>query len=367
MLSRFVVSGLMACAILTATLYGQNTRGTRPAATPAGSGLATSQSTASPAPPMGLKDVYAGKFHVGCAGDLPGRYSNAELANIKANYNIVTPENCRKPQPTYPAEGTYNFAASDALVQWCQDNNIKVWGHPLAWHAQTAGWFCQGAEGQPVTREVAMERLKKPIRTMVANLPQEYRVGVINVSVAGAKIELWEKDTYKDYLDQAESWMQNICTQYDGNPYKRLVDMAKIAQEDGVIKGILLHQGESNPNDQQWCNKVKGIYDNLIQDLNLKPEEVPFLAGELKSAEENGRCAAFNTVVLANLPRVLPNSHITSSKGCKGVRDGFHFSIAGFRELGKRYAIRMLKCHGFEPKDAPAVPPAADAVASAAK
>lgn len=191
-------------------------------------------------------------------------------------------------------------------------------------------------------------------RTMVAKLPQDYRVGVINVSVAGAKIELWEKDTYHNYLSTAPSWMQNICKQYDGNPYKRLVDMARIAQKDGVIKGILLHQGESNPNDQQWCNKVKGIYDNLIKDLNLKPEDVPLLAGELKSAEEGGQCAAFNTVVLANLPKALPNSYIISSKGCKGVRDGFHFNTAGMRELGKRYAIQMLKLHGFEYRETPA-------------
>jgi hypothetical protein len=203
-------------------------------------------------------------------------------------------------------------------------------------------------------------------RTMVANLPQEYRVGVINVSVAGAKIELWEKDTYRDYLNTAPAWMKNICKQYDGNPYKRLVDMAKIAQKDGVIRGILLHQGESNPNDKQWCNKVKGTYDNLIKDLDLKPEEVPLLAGELKSAEEGGVCAGFNTAVLADLPKVLPNSYIISSKGCKGVRDGFHFSTAGMRELGKRYALQMLKCHGFESKDAPATQPAAGAAAPAA-
>jgi predicted alpha/beta-hydrolase family hydrolase len=203
-------------------------------------------------------------------------------------------------------------------------------------------------------------------RTMAANMPKDYRVGVINVSVAGAKIELWQKDIYTNYLDRAEPWMKNICKQYNGNPYQRLVDMAKIAQQAGVIRGILLHQGESNPNDQQWCNKVKGIYDNLMKDLNLKPEDVPFLAGELKSAEEGGKCAGFNTAVLANLPKVLPNSYIISSKGCKGVNDGFHFNTAGMRELGKRYAIQMLKCHGFEYREAAAALPAAGATAPAA-
>jgi hypothetical protein len=140
-------------------------------------------------------------------------------------------------------------------------------------------------------------------RAMVASLPDDYRVGVINVSVAGAKIELWEKDRYQEYLDGAADWMKGICRQYYGNPYQRLVDMAKIAQRDGVIKGMLIHQGESNPNDDEWCNKVKGIYDSMVHDLALDPEDVPLLAGELKSVEEGGKCAAFNTEVLAHLPR----------------------------------------------------------------
>jgi hypothetical protein len=145
--------------------------------------------------------------------------------------------------------------------------------------------------------------------------------------------------------------MKNMCKQYGNNPYQRLVDMAKIAQKDGVIKGILLHQGESNPNDQQWCKKVKGIYDDLMKDLNLDPKDVPFLAGELKSAEEHGVCAGFNTAVLAHLPETLPNSYIISSKGVKGTTDQFHFSTPGMRELGKRYAIQMLKLEGFEFKE----------------
>ena len=185
-------------------------------------------------------------------------------------------------------------------------------------------------------------------RTMVANLPEEYRVGVINVSVAGAKIELWGKDSYKSYLDGERDWMKEICKQYDGNPYQRLVDIARIAQQDGVIKGILLHQGESNSSDPEWPDKVKAIYDNLIKDLNLKAKKVPLLAGELKSAEENGICAAFNVKILPYLPKVLPNSYIISSKGVKGTPDQFHFNTAGMRELGRRYAVRMLEIQGFE-------------------
>jgi hypothetical protein len=76
-------------------------------------------------------------------------------------------------------------------------------------------------------------------------------------------------------------------------------------------------------------------------------------------------CYPFNTDVLAHLPEVLPNSYIISSKGVKGSPDQFHFNTAGMRELGRRYAVQMLKIKGFEYNEAPATPPAADAAAPA--
>ncbi len=188
-------------------------------------------------------------------------------------------------------------------------------------------------------------------RTMVANLPKDYRVGVINVSVAGAKIELWGESTYANYIsNEAPDWMKNMVKAYNNNPIQRLIDTAKIAQKDGVIRGILLHQGESNSNDKEWPNKVKAIYDRLIKELQLNPKDVPLLAGELKGKEENGACYRFNLDILPNLPKVLPNAHIISSLGCKGVPDPFHFNTAGMRELGRRYALKMLQLEGFEVK-----------------
>ncbi len=110
---------------------------------------------------------------------ISGAYSDGELANIKANYNVITPENCMKPQPTHPSEDRYNWTTPDALVKWCQENNIKVWGHTLVWHAQTGRLVLPaGADGQPVTRELAMERLKKHIMTVVGRYKgQRHRLG----------------------------------------------------------------------------------------------------------------------------------------------------------------------------------------------
>ncbi len=190
-------------------------------------------------------------------------------------------------------------------------------------------------------------------RTMVANLPKNIRVGVVIVAVAGCKIELFEKTNYQAYASTAPSWMTNIIKQYDGNPYQYLVTMAKLAQKDGVIKGILLHQGESNTGDKEWPNKVKGIYNNLLGDLNLKAEEVPLLAGEVVNADQHGACAGMNTII-DELPETIPQSHVVSSAGCTArPPDHVHFTPAGYRELGKRYAEKMLSLLGYktaEPK-----------------
>jgi hypothetical protein len=182
-------------------------------------------------------------------------------------------------------------------------------------------------------------------RTLVANLPANIRVGVVNVSVAGCKIELFEKTNYQAYASNAVPWMKNIIKAYDGNPYAHLVEMAKLAQQDGVIKGILLHQGESNTGDKEWPNKVKGVYDNLITDLNLDPQQVPLLAGEVVNADQGGVCASMNTII-DQLPQTIPNCYVISSKGCTCRSDHLHFNPAGYREFGRRYGVQMLSLLG---------------------
>jgi hypothetical protein len=178
-------------------------------------------------------------------------------------------------------------------------------------------------------------------RTMIANLPNKVRIGVINVAVGGCKIELFDKDNFQAYVSTAPKWMIGMINEYDGNPYARLVEMARLALKDGVIKGILLHQGESNTGDTLWPSKVRIVYNNLIKDLNLNPKKVPLLAGEVVNAAQGGACASMNPII-ATLPKTIPNSYVISSAGCKDIPDNLHFTAEGYRILGIRYAVQML-------------------------
>ena len=181
-------------------------------------------------------------------------------------------------------------------------------------------------------------------RTLVEKLPENIKVGVINVAVGGAKIELFMEE-YKDaYIAGEASWFKGYCAQYDNDPLGRLIDMAKIAQKSGTIKGILLHQGESNNGASDWCDKVAEVYKRICYNLGLDPEKTPLLAGETLYQNQGGACYWHNQTALPKLKNAIPNSYVISAKDLPGNgKDPFHFSAEGYRTLGKRYAEQMLK------------------------
>ena len=178
-------------------------------------------------------------------------------------------------------------------------------------------------------------------REMVQNLPDQVTVGIINVAVAGCGIDLFDDDKAAGYLSTAADWLKNIARAYDNSPYKALVAAGKKAQESGVIKGILLHQGESNTGDQNWPNNVKKIYERMLKDLGLNANDVPLLVGEVVDSSMGGQCGSHNAVI-AKVPSVIPTAHVVKANMLASGGDGLHFSASSYREFGKRYAQVML-------------------------
>lgn len=181
-------------------------------------------------------------------------------------------------------------------------------------------------------------------RTLVEKLPEDITVGVCNVAVGGAKIELFMEEFKDEYIAGEAGWFQNYCAEYNNDPLGRLIEMGKIAQKTGVIKGILLHQGESNNGQADWAEKVAKVYKRICYNLGLNPAEVPLLAGETLYQNQGGACYWHNTAALPKLKEYIPNSYVISAKDLPGNGvDAFHFNAAGYRTLGKRYAEQMLK------------------------
>lgn len=187
-------------------------------------------------------------------------------------------------------------------------------------------------------------------RTMVDNLPDNVKVGVVAVAVGGCKIQHLDKDYDASTIGSEADWFQGMMKAYDNYPYGRILECARKAQESGVIKGILLHQGESNNGDPKWPGMVKKVYDDLLSDLGLEPGSIPLLAGQVVTSEMGGVCGAHNAVV-NSLPETLPQARVVSAANLPQKGDGLHFTAHGYRVLGCRYATEMLKTMGItDPK-----------------
>ena len=179
-------------------------------------------------------------------------------------------------------------------------------------------------------------------RTMVEKQADNITVGVINVAVGGTSIKGFMEEYVADYVAGETDWFKNYMANYDNNPFRRLVETAKRAQNYGIIRGILMHQGETDGGMGNWTENVKKVYERLLSELNLSADNVPLLAGETVQTDQGGYCGGFNSVI-ATLPNVIPTAHVISSKGCPQKGDGLHFTAEGYRTIGKRYAECMLK------------------------
>ena len=199
-------------------------------------------------------------------------------------------------------------------------------------------------------------------RTMVEKTDSQIRVGIVDVAVAGCSIQLFDSPISQSYMNQQAGWFKQRVEAYGGKPYERLIEMAKKAQEDGVIKGIIFHQGETDAGDGQWPSKVKKVYDNIIKDLGLG-NDVPFLAGEvLRSGSSKG---ANNNI--AKLPQQSKNFYVISSEGFnQALGDGqnVHFTSQEYRDFGKRYAEKMIEVLGDKIKPVAAASSSSEAPSS---
>ncbi|WP_428242848.1 sialate O-acetylesterase [Gynuella sp.] len=171
-------------------------------------------------------------------------------------------------------------------------------------------------------------------KVMAENSPSSVTVGLVGAAHGGQKIEYFLKncDAYNACTPSFGSTPNNL---HGG--YAWLLDLARKAQQRGVIKGIIFHQGESNTSDPAWPGRVKQLVTDIRNDLGVG--DIPFIAGELPYT---GCCSSHNRLI-AQLPSVISNAHVVKADGGLNVHDEYHWNSAGVREMGRRYANKMLE------------------------
>jgi GH35 family endo-1,4-beta-xylanase/lysophospholipase L1-like esterase len=115
-----------------------------------------------------LKDAVGNRFKIGVGVSHLVVQDPEDAALIREHFQILTPENCMKPQNIHPAENQWNFDDSDRFADFARANKLDVVGHCLVWAKddRTDPWMMQ-ENGQPVSRETLLRRIETHINKVV--------------------------------------------------------------------------------------------------------------------------------------------------------------------------------------------------------
>ncbi len=117
-----------------------------------------------------LKDAFSNEFAIGVAmneNQIIGTDSIG-LNIIAQQFNSIVAENCMKIDKIQPREGEFNFELSDRFVDFGLKHGMKIIGHTLIWHNQVPTWFFVDENGEEVSRDVLIERMRTHITTVVS-------------------------------------------------------------------------------------------------------------------------------------------------------------------------------------------------------
>ncbi|PQV51171.1 protein of unknown function (DUF303) [Jejuia pallidilutea] len=129
-----------------------------------------------------------------------------------------------------------------------------------------------------------------------------------------------------------EEWAPN------GTLYQQAVIRTSKALKNGVLKGVLWHQGESNTaHYNTYMPKLITLIKAIRNDFNLP--NLPFVVGQL--SPDKPERINFNKMLL-ELPKSIIHTAVVKTDSTSTI-DKTHFDSASQRLLGRRYAEEMLK------------------------
>ncbi|MGD0077404.1 MAG: endo-1,4-beta-xylanase [Sedimentisphaerales bacterium] len=188
-----------------------------------------------------LKDAFKDIFLTGAAlheNIFTGKDPNAAAIVIK-HFNAITPEDVMKWDAIHPAPNKYNFDPADKYVEFGEKNNMFIVGHTLVWHDQTPRWVFKGEDGNQISRDALLARMKEHIQTVVGRYKGRVKGwDVVNEALDPNNGELrkskWLEIIGEDYIAKAFEYAHE--TDPAAELYYNDYSIENPAKRDGCIK-----------------------------------------------------------------------------------------------------------------------------------
>jgi len=188
---------------------------------------------------LALKEVFRQHFLVGAALN-QGQFSEQDArsaAIVKTQFNTISPENILKWESVHPQPGKFEFDAPDRYVQFGEKNKMFIIGHTLVWHNQTPKWVFEDEKGNPVSREVLLERLREHITAVVGRYKGRIKGwDVVNEAInddGTMRQTQWYKIIGDDYIAKAFEFA------HDADPKAELYYNDYSLENDAKRKGVI--------------------------------------------------------------------------------------------------------------------------------
>ena len=167
-------------------------------------------------------------------------------------------------------------------------------------------------------------------KTLIAKIPDSISILIIPTAVGGSSIRQWLGD----------SSFRNVKL------FSNFLAKVEIAKQNGVIKGILWHQGESDANEKNipvHKERLHLLFSKFRSAIGNN--ELPVLIGELGSFSNNPADFSLINKAIHDYAAEDKNSVIISTKDLKDKGDHLHFDSKGQRTMGERFAKAYLNMY----------------------
>ena len=180
-------------------------------------------------------------------------------------------------------------------------------------------------------KPVAGVGLGKSFALALAEADPDITIGLIPAACGGSPIESWEPGGYH--------------IQTHSPPYDDAVSRTRTALKDGVLKGILWHQGESDSREgrsRQYQKKLRTLFERFRKEFD--DPALPIMVGQLGQFPAKPWDEHRKRVNKAHQEVVdyLRQMSFVSSEGLTPMADNTHFDSRSLRLFGQRYADAFI-------------------------
>ena len=110
-----------------------------------------------------LREAFAGKFRIGStiSGWFLRDPDHPSLKIAATQFDTVTAANGMKWGVFNPQPGEYHFERVQPYIDFAKQHDLYTIGHCLFWHSQTPSWVYEDDEGNLLSREALLERMRE--------------------------------------------------------------------------------------------------------------------------------------------------------------------------------------------------------------